>query len=231
MGYEKQVFNPAFKDIHFNLKNVLKNLGYKNNDAPKEYVDLINDLYREAERYIKPCCGYVILPEGDIFVSGPEVHLKGVVFRTEKIISVPLKKMKRTAVFAATIGSEFDRWSKETFEKGDPLAGYIIDIIGSEMAEGTADWLEAKIVKAEKAAGNSCSNRYSPGYCGWDVAEQHKLFSFLPDNFCGISLTESALMVPHKSVSGIIGVSETIKWQDYPCAVCTVEHCYKNRKV
>ncbi|MCK7538940.1 MAG: hypothetical protein MZV63_52410 [Marinilabiliales bacterium] len=46
------------------------------------------------------------------------------------------------------------------------------------------------------------TNRFSPGYCGWDVAEQHKLFSFFKDNFCGITLTESALMNPVKSVSG-----------------------------
>ena len=138
--------------------------------------------------------------------------------------------MKEAALFAVTIGHEFDKWSKNTFNSGDPLGGFIIDLIGSELAESTADWIENKIVSMAKIENKKCSNRYSPGYCGWNVSEQHKLFSFFPENFCGISLTETALMKPHKSVSGIIGISETIIRRDYPCDVCNVSHCYKNIK-
>jgi hypothetical protein len=43
------------------------------------------------------------------------------------------------------------------------------------------------------------------------VAEQHKLFSLLPPGICGITLSDSALMHPIKSVSGITGIGKHCK--------------------
>lgn len=61
------------------------------------------------------------------------------------------------------------------------------------------------------------TNRFNPGYCGWDVTEQHKLFSLMADNYCGIRLTESALMDPVKSGSGFIGIGKSVKRVPYTC--------------
>lgn len=69
------------------------------------------------------------------------------------------------------------------------------------------------------------SDRYSPGYCEWSVAEQAYLFDLLPDNFCGISLSDSFLMDPIKSVSGIIGIGAGLKQKGYQCHWCTDKNC------
>ncbi|NSW95142.1 MAG: methionine synthase, partial [Bacteroidales bacterium] len=79
------------------------------------------------------------------------------------------------------------------------------------------------------AEGLNITNRFSPGYCGWDVAEQHKLFSLLPGNFCKIRLTESALMDPIKSVSGIIGAGLHVKRRPYTCNFCDMKDCIYRR--
>jgi hypothetical protein len=52
------------------------------------------------------------------------------------------------------------------------------------------------------------------------VSDQHDLFSLLPEDFCGIRLTESAMMVPVKSVSGIIGIGPGVERVDYQCKNC-----------
>ena len=70
---------------------------------------------------------------------------------------------------------------------------------------------------------------YSPGYCGWRVTEQHLLFGMLPDRPCGIELTESSLMYPIKSVSGIIGIGSRVERKPYGCAICRNTACYKRR--
>jgi hypothetical protein len=46
--------------------------------------------------------------------------------------------------------------------------------------------------------------RYSPGYCGWDISGQRKLFAFLHPDRIGLTLRDSFLMEPLKSVSGLI---------------------------
>jgi hypothetical protein len=69
------------------------------------------------------------------------------------------------------------------------------------------------------------SDRFSPGYCDWNVSEQHKLFNLLPESFCGIHLSESSLMNPIKSVSGIIGIGENLKQLGYQCYWCNDPNC------
>ena len=112
---------------------------------------------------------------------------------------------------------------------GDMLRGYIVDSIGSETVEQVADWLERKLEEKSQLHGWKITNRYSPGYCGWSVAEQHKLFSFLPEKFCGITLTESALMLPIKSLSGIIGLGPLVKREEYQCSICDMKDCFRRR--
>jgi hypothetical protein len=57
------------------------------------------------------------------------------------------------------------------------------------------------------------------------VEEQKKLFSFLPKEFCGVSLTDSALMIPIKSISGIIGVGKNVEYKQYFCDTCGRKDC------
>ncbi|MFN2335640.1 MAG: hypothetical protein ABR560_01615, partial [Bacteroidales bacterium] len=59
----------------------------------------------------------------------------------------------------------------------------------------------------------------------------HKLFSFFKDNFCAITLTDSALMNPVKSVSGLIGIGRDVRYTSYQCHICDNKNCiYRNRK-
>ncbi|MCK7517168.1 MAG: hypothetical protein MZV64_05325 [Ignavibacteriales bacterium] len=43
-----------------------------------------------------------------------------------------------------------------------------------------------------RESGLKTTNRFSPGYCGWHVSEQHNLFRLVPDNYCGITLNDIA---------------------------------------
>ena len=111
----------------------------------------------------------------------------------------------------------------------DFLKGYIYDVIGSEIVEAAADLMQADLEKTIVASGGKITNRYSPGYCGWDVDEQHKLFQLVPGNFCGIKLTASALMDPVKSISGIIGIGKNVRNNPYTCRMCNQKDClYRN---
>jgi hypothetical protein len=107
--------------------------------------------------------------------------------------------------------------------------GFIADAVGSAVAEALADRLHDHIEQTMAPRGWRITNRYSPGYCGWSVAEQHALFALLPAGFCGIALGESALMHPVKSVSGLIGVGAAVKHADYLCDVCTQRDCTYRR--
>lgn len=152
-------------------------------------------------------------------------------FAIGKIISRQLRGSQRYAFFVATAGAEFEMLRKSTEETGDMVRAFIIDSIGSVIAEKTADKMEEALADLLRPSGWHHTNRFSPGYCGWHVSSQHDLFSLFPDGQpCGVTLTPSALMLPIKSVSGVIGLGPDVRHLDYSCGLCDYKHCYKRRK-
>jgi len=71
--------------------------------------------------------------------------------------------------------------------------------------------------------------RFSPGYCGWNVKGQKQLFEYLHPEEVGITLGESFLMTPLKSISGVLvaGQPDIFEFEDsYPfCKNCSSRTC------
>lgn len=226
-AYEFQV---KLEEIAISAGDLEKVLGYELGNTPVFYQEKIKKMWQEAYAKVDIRVGYIIMPP-DQFRWQQTVLICGKVkFLSGKIITKQLHNSQTVAVFAGTAGAAFDIWSQQLFDQGDFPEGYIADIMGSEIVEAAIDWLEIKIQGKLEPLSLKTTNRFSPGYCGWNVREQFKLFSLLPQNFCRITLTDSALMVPIKSVSGIIGIGETVEKIGYPCDVCTMKNCYRRRK-
>ena len=136
------------------------------------------------------------------------------------------------AVFLCTAGEKISSLSKEISGNGDILEGYILDTIGSEVVEAAAEIMQKRLKNEMAHSGKKVSNRFSPGYCGWDLAEQSLLFGLMPENYCNIRLTDSSLMIPLKSVSGIIGIGKNVHFAPYKCKICNDRNCiYRNNKM
>jgi hypothetical protein len=113
----------------------------------------------------------------------------------------------------------------------EPLKGFIADILGGVVVELAIDQIQQSLSDEMEKSGLHITNRYSPGYCGWHTFEQHKLFALLPTTM-GIRLTDSALMQPVKSVSGIIGIGADVRFNPYTCRICEATQCiYRFKKV
>ena len=86
----------------------------------------------------------------------------------------------------------------------------IVQAIGAAFMERWMDETESRI-QAELAPGESLVARYSPGYGDWPLDVQRELLALLDTpRAIGVSLTDSLLMVPSKSVSAVIGVKARI---------------------
>ena len=82
----------------------------------------------------------------------------------------------------------------------------IVQAIGAALIERHMDGVEDEI-RAELAPGEMLLTRYSPGYGDFPLEAQRPILSLLDTpRKIGVSLTDSLLMVPSKSVSAVIGV-------------------------
>lgn len=222
-------FTPPISDLGVNRALVESDLGYREGEAPDMIKDLIDEILPLIPLRISLQCGYGILPAGSITLANGSVSFHDLQFATGPIITSQLKRSTSLSLFVSTAGPRLEQWSGELMAGGDMMRGYIIDAIASEYVEQASVWLEQKIASHVETRGWKITNRYSPGYCDWPVSEQHKLFSLLPENFCGITLTESSLMIPIKSMSGIIGLGPEVARGAFQCSICDLKDCFRRR--
>jgi hypothetical protein len=124
----------------------------------------------------------------------------------------PLPRIVRRAhwlaLFAATIGDPVGRRIAELFGTNEPALGSMLDGIASERADAAATYLGRSFLDHLTDTGQAEPDTrvlpYSPGYCGWHITGQHRLFAHLDPGQIGIQLSESCLMSPLKSVSGVL---------------------------
>jgi hypothetical protein len=219
------IFQINFSDLNLNVKQIEEVLGYQEGDDREFVTDLIKEILTESETVCSIKAQYIIYKDIEFNNTDKSLTINEINFQIGKIVFGQVKKSESIAVFLCTAGEEIGKISRKAMYEGDPLRGYIYDIVGSMIAEAASDFMQNELEKALATSAYKISNRYSPGYCGWHVVEQHKLFQLIPYNFCGIKLTESALMDPVKSVSGIIGIGKNVKYNPYTCQMCDMQDC------
>ena len=222
-------YHIPFHDLTVDIQNTAPLLGYKDS-LPDDVFAMVNEVLDETAECFDIYGGYQIFD--DVFFNKNDHHIRinNIDFASNKIVYHQLKRSEQIAVFVCTAGESISQWSKQMIPV-DPLKGFIADILGSVVVETAIDTIHQKLKDEIVRAGLKITNRYSPGYCGWHTSEQHKLFSLLPKNICGIRLTESALMLPIKSVSGFIGIGSNVRFNPYTCQLCEATDCvYRHKK-
>lgn len=218
-----------FADLGLTSDDVARGMGYAGGVQSTYFGDDLDALVGEAGAHARIEGGFRVFPPESVSFERDGFRVEGQYFETGRIIADPLRDAATLAFFVVTAGSGFTAWSGALMRDRDHVQAYFVDALGSETVEKAADWLEERIVEWSMGRGRGTTNRYSPGYCGWSVSEQHKFFSLLPPGLCGVSLTESALMQPEKSVSGVVGIGASLKKLDYGCKICTLEDCFRRR--
>jgi hypothetical protein len=227
----KKIFQFDFKDLKLTVPQIERFMGYKEGESHEVISDLVSDILEEAESICNMRAEYRIFKDISFDDNKKTITIESISFDIKKIIYWQIKKSDSAALFLSTAGEEIGLRSKKSMKEGDLLRGYVYDVVGSEAVEAAAGLMQDRLEDKMKRLGSYITNRFSPGYCGWMVVEQHKLFSLMPDNYCGIRLTESALMDPIKSVSGIIGIGKNVKRAPYTCSFCDMKNCiYKRTK-
>ena len=110
-------------------------------------------------------------------------------------------------VFAATVGSGVDRLIRR-FERTEPAKALILQAVGAERVESLCDRFNDEVKEAAGQAGRDLRPRFSPGYGDLLLSVQPLILSMLDaEKRIGITLGNTLLMSPSKSVTAVIGLS------------------------
>jgi hypothetical protein len=119
-----------------------------------------------------------------------------------------VRRADELALFAVTVGDQLTSAIAKLFERHDPALASMLDAQASEGAELAAAETQRRYVAwlagQGRFGGGSGALCYSPGFCGWHVSGQRRLFDYLLPEQIGLSLRPSFLMQPLKSISGVI---------------------------
>jgi hypothetical protein len=135
------------------------------------------------------------------------------------------------ALFVATLGEAVSARIRHLFDEDALAEGYMLDAVASAGADLLADRLAERYREtlAGRGMGEARVLPYSPGYCGWPTRGQQPLFEALRPGEIGVTLNDSCLMSPIKSVSGVLvagpGEAHRIR-PDFPfCDDCRTHEC------
>ena len=211
------------KDIEIKLaeEEILRLLSSKKGNRSKKkassiLIDNIREAMKSSLELIKPKAIYDVVDSSSL---------------NPKFL---FKKSEKTVLAVCTIGRSLETRGSQFISEGELSMGVIIDAIASHAAEQTAEYVNKTIIEdiKDEIKGKKVTFRFSPGYCQWELGKgQEMIFNLLETNKIGVTLSESMLMTPIKSVSFAINIGEEIddKLGSRDCETCSMVNCAYRR--
>lgn len=153
-------------------------------------------------------------------------------FKTKsKDLATCLQNCTEVVLFAATIGFSVDRMIAK-YQHISPTKALLIQAFGTERIETLCDVFCREFSEESEKEKLSCTTRFSPGYGDLPLETQVEFFHLLDcPRHIGVSLNESLLMSPSKSVTAIFGLGKSIKKSCVQnCLQCNQVDCEFRKK-
>jgi hypothetical protein len=170
-------------EISVKRDEIARCLGYGHNQVPERVVAILEEIENTAPKLVEPACSYRMMTNDEYFHSHYVCHIGALV------------------VCLVTIGPKLEEVVGKYRDAGDLSRALILDSYGSAAAEAAAEAADGLIRVKVAESGLKCSPRFSPGYGGWNVAEQKWLFASVDGDALGVRLTEGCMLVPRKSIT------------------------------
>lgn len=180
--------------------------------------DRLDQLAPEAFKHVHGRVCYDIFP---VQSAGDSMMDLGFCTAASRSLCTLLHNSTRCVLFAATIGLDFDRYASR-ISRISQTDGWLMHAIGTERIESLCDAFEAYL----RQGGFHLTPRFSPGYGDVPLSLQNDIFRVLDcPRKIGLTLNESLLMSPSKSVTAILGITDSELFPAPACVSCSMTDC------
>lgn len=204
--------------MEIDLDEVLRYMGSRGNKMTDGILSTVKSVCRELESAASPRYVYRILP---ITVSENTVTAGDIIFSSKRL-AVHLKGCRTAAVLAATLGAQADTVIRRAALSGTVNAS-AAQAAGAAMIEQV---LDSAVDKIKTESGLNARPRFSPGYSDWQLSAQRDMLALCDaQKRIGITLTDTLMMIPTKSVTAIVGLTNDACKSKGGCSECDKKDC------
>ncbi len=202
---------PDNKDFSPDFKEVARYLGYRRATQPEADVSaLMEKAASEIQAVMKAQSVFEVF---DLTVGStrPSDYSTTVSLRFADVtlqsrdLGRNLAGCSKVALLAATIGPQVDSLIRR-HSSLNPVYASILQATGAMYIEELVDLINAEIKKIAEADGLKTRPRYSPGYGDVPLQVQKDFFRLLPCTRIGLTLMDTLIMAPEKSVTAFVGL-------------------------
>lgn len=165
-----------------------------------------------------------------------DLRLDGVPFASARLHAHLRDHEAREAVLVAvSAGRECEEQARQLWNEGKPDEYFFLEIFGSAVVEDLVARMNGRLCDAAGPRGLMAVPHYSPGYAGWDVAEQGKLFELMTRSGGAalpgpLEVLSSGMLRPKKSLLAVFGLAPTrAVARATPCEQCGFGPCSYRR--
>ncbi|PYM17908.1 MAG: hypothetical protein DMD81_07400 [Candidatus Rokuibacteriota bacterium] len=209
---------------------VLRFQGYKKDvDVPGADVRaLLDDALTLGDALMKPRAVMRWVPVQRM--DAGRLAAAGVVFRIPDI-EHHWGAVTHLGAAVCTIGETLERRVADLWDARELPLAMMLDSVGSGAVESLAEYVNDVLCQHGVAAAVRVTNRISPGYGAWDVADQQAFFRLVAGDAIGVTLNEACFMTPAKSITLLVGAGPAARVDHYAsqCARCWMRDCAYRR--
>lgn len=212
------IFVKTYPAQPFDRREILRYAGCK--EEIEELSALLDDTLAECKDVFCGRVCYRVFTAEDFFT----------LFGEESVaLNKNLANCQWVLIFAATVGLDIDRLTTK-YANADLSKAVFMQAIGAERIESLCDVFCEDIKQKAAEKGWYTRPRFSAGYGDFPLEKQKMFFETLDcARKIGVSLTDSYLMTPTKSVTAVVGFSKEKKIQKTGCASCDKRDCASRR--
>ena len=186
------------------IREVLHFLGWHGSPLDKAWLETLRAWCERVKKEIHPRVLYRRFPlEADGRLRGTNWAAQG------EDVHALLASCEEAVLFAATLGAESERMllREQAVSAENAL---LLDAVLSAAIESVCDDMENRLRSEVEASGRYLTDRFSPGYGDMPLEQTKGICRVLSvEKNIGLTVSQSGIMIPRKSVTAIMGISKT----------------------
>jgi hypothetical protein len=185
-------------------------------------------MIERAHTLLTPAVAYDVFGIAEVrherLVISPRVSIKSA------RLAGTLGNAKQIAVAVCTIGPQLEEAVSAMFMNGQQAEATVLDGVGSAAVEELAQRACRLFEDMARSHGLTTSVPFSPGDPDWPLEAQRDLLDLVGAEQIGVSLNDSFLMHPLKSLSLVVGIGENLTASGSACDYCTLREVCRYRQ-